>query len=161
MQRQRSPHLVPCSPCPQFQQVVHSPGRSPSSTRACDIIQTNLHGGLRPSRALIGAYTLPAPSVSIIRHDFHVVTMATPCSAHGRRRPANPRFVWQDPEGFVEDGGWDFLNQEADGSGEEDEEEEGTQPQTAASSFCHRDAEKAHASPGLNAAACLTPQLGG
>ena len=32
---------------------------------------------------------------------------------------------WQDPEGFVEDGGWSFLDQEggSDAEGEEDESE--------------------------------------
>ena len=28
----------------------------------------------------------------------------------------------------MDDGGWDFLNQEAEGSGDDDEEEEGAQP---------------------------------
>lgn len=31
----------------------------------------------------------------------------------------------QDPEGFVENGGWDFLNQEAGDSGDDDDEEDG------------------------------------
>ena len=80
-------------------------------------------------------------------HDVLVITTErmsgiAPPAPHRRVGPVDPRWVSQDPEGFVEDGGWDFLNQEAEGSGEEDEEEEGEQPLNPAKlTVCHRQAD--------------------